>query len=195
MANIGKIVGITALVGLLVGGAYKGYSFYNKLKQASGNINFNVSFLRVHGLVGNTGIAQLLNPILRIIFNLNVKNFSGFDIDVQNIHVRVETQPTNSTTWKPLGSTTVYINLSVKDGKEKDEELYFDFKGFATIASLTNKKNRHRIVMTYEYKGQALDYTSDVDIATPINAYWQKIKNGIHSLKGVASFGNLQTAL
>ena len=195
MANIGKILGITALVGLLVGGAYKGVSYVNKIKQATGNLNFSVSFLRVHGLVGNKGIEQLLNPIIRILFNLNVKNFSGFDIEVKNIRVRVEAQTASNTTWKMIGATTVYLNLSVKDGKEKNQELYFDFKGFATITSLTNKKNRHRIVMTYEYKGQSLDYINDVDIVTPINTYWQKIKGGINSLKGVASIGNLQTAL
>ncbi len=195
MANIGKIVGITTLIGLALGGAYKGYSFYNKVKQATGNVNFSISFLRVHGLFGNKGIEQLLNPVIRILFNLNVKNFSGFDIDVKNIRVRVEAQTAGNSTWNMIGATTVYMNLAVKDGTEKNQELYFDFKGYATITSLTNKKNRHRIVMTYEYKGQSLDYTSDVDIVTPINTYWQKIKSGVNSLKGISSFGNLQTAL
>lgn len=194
MANISKIVGVTALVGLLIGGAYKGVAMYNKLKQASGNINFSVSFLRVHGLVGGTGITQLLNPIIRVLFNLNVKNFSGFDIEVKNIHVRLETQTTGNTTWKVLGTTNVYINLTVKDGKDKDEELRFDFKGLATIASLTNKKNRHRVVITYDFKGQPLEYISDVDITSPINSYWQKARNNFNSLKGL-SLGNLQTAL
>lgn len=195
MANLGKIIGITTLVGLVFGGAYKGYSFYNKVKQATGNVNFSISFLRVHGLVGKKGFEQFLHPVIRILFNLNVKNFSGFDIDVKNIRVRVEAQTAGNDTWNMIGATTVYLNLSVKDGKEKNQELYFDFKGIATITSLINKKNRHRIVMTYEYKGQSLDYTSDVDIVTPINTYWQKIKSGVNSLKGVGSFGNLQTAL
>ena len=194
MANIGKIIGITTLIGLALGGAYKGYSFYNKVKQATGNVNFSISFLRVHGLLGNKGIEQLLQPVIRILFNLNVKNFSGFDIDVKNIRVRVETQTAGNTTWNMLGATTLYINLAVKDGTEKNQELYFDFKGFATITSIINKKNRHRIVMTYEYKGQSLQYISEVDITSPINSYWQKVRKNINSLKGLP-LGNLQTAL
>ena len=204
MANIGKIIGVTAVVSLLVGGVYKGYSFYNKLKQASGNINFNVSFLRVQGLIGN-GITKFLSPTIQVAFKLNIKNFSGFDIDVKKIYARVESNQANNDKWNVIATSSGfghnslyiegYLNLKLKDGLEDNYDLYIDFKGLPTIKSLMNKTTRQRIVMTYEYKGQALDYTSDVDIATPINAYWQKIKNGIHSLKGVASFGNLQTAL
>lgn len=194
MANVGKIVGITALVGLLIGASYKASALANKLKQATGNINISVSFLRVHGLVGSKGIAQLLNPIIRVLLNLNIKNFSGFDVEVKNIRVRIETLKSGSKDWIFLGATDKYINLSVTDGKEKDETLTLDFKGFATIASVTNKKNRHRIFVTYELKGQALEYISDIDITSPISAYWQKIKGSINSLKGLGS-GNLQTAL
>lgn len=193
MANVGKIFGITALVGILAGCAYKGVSYVHKIKQASGNVNYNISFLRIHGLVGE-GITKILSPTIRILFNLNIKNFTGFDIEVKNIYVKVQTQTTGSNEWKTIGTTNGYTNLSVIDGKEKNETLVFDFKGLTTINSLINKKNRHRIVMTYEFKGQSLDYTNDVNITGAINTYWQKAKNSINSLKGL-SLGNLQTAL
>lgn len=204
MANIGKIVGITTLVGLALAGAYKGYSLYNKVKQASGNINFNLSFLRVHGLIG-TGITKYISPTIEVVFNLNLKNFSGFDIELKNIYIRIESKTSSSNKWNVIATskafghnslyTAGYINISLKNGIEDNYSVYIDFKGLSTIKSLIEKSNRHRIVMTYEYKGQSLDYTSDVDIVTPINTYWQKIRSKVNSLKGVGSLGNLQTAL
>ena len=66
------------VLGLL---AWKGYSVYSKVKAGVGNITPTVSFLRIHGLIGD-GLTKFISPVIRTLFNLNIKNFSGFDISV-----------------------------------------------------------------------------------------------------------------
>lgn len=190
MANIGKIFGITALIAGLVAASYKGVSFYNKVKQASGNITFGVSFLRVHGLVGE-GITKFLSPTIRTLFNLNLKNFSGFNVDVTKIFARIETNKSGATTWDAIATTTDYLAINLKDATQINKTLTFDFKGTGTISSLINKKNRHRIVLTYNYKGQQLQFIQDVDLAGPINSFWQKVKGGTNSLKGTNAINTI----
>ena len=151
---------------------------------APGNINFAVAFLRVHGLIGE-GILKFTSPTIRTLFNLQLRNFSGFDIEVNKIYARIETNVAGSQDWKVIATTTDYLTIKLPDGKVKNETLTLDFVGLDTITSLINKKNRHRIVLTYNYKGQQLQYVSDVDITGPINSYWQKIKGNTNSLKGI----------
>lgn len=191
MADTGKIVkgvGITAIVGLLV---WKGVSLYNKVKIGVTNITPNVSFLRVHGLIGD-GITKFLSPTIRTLFNLNIKNFSGFDIDVTKIYAKIEVSKDGGKNYKSIATTSNYINISIPDGKEINKELTIDFKGLSTISSLMNKNNSHRILLSYNYKGQALQTTQDIDISGQISSYWQKIK-GSFSLKGITVSQALQT--
>ncbi len=190
MANAGKIFGITALVALVGGIAYKGVSFVNKVKQASGNVNFNLSFLRIHGLIGD-GITKFISPTVRVLFNLNTKNFSGFDIEVTKIFARVESNKVNSTSWSVVASTNNYTKLNLRDASETNTILTFDFKGLSTITSLLNKTNRHRIVLTYNYKGQQLETIKDIDITGPLNSFWQKATQKFNSLKGLTSATHL----
>lgn len=190
MANVGKILGISAVVALVGGIAYKGVSFVNKIKQASGNINVNVSFLRIHGLMGD-GITKFISPVVRVLFNLNIKNFSGFDIEVNKIFARVETNKVNSTTWDVIASTNDYLKITLRDGKQSNTTLTLDFKGLSTITSLLNKTNRHRIVLTYNYKGQQLESIKDIDITGPLNSFWQKVQSNFNSLKGLTSATHL----
>ena len=182
MANIKKI-SITAFLGALGFAGYKGVAFYNKVKNGVGNITFNISFLRVHGLIGE-GLTKFISPTIRTLFNLNLKNFSGFDIDVSKIYARVETQKTGSSSWVLIASTTEYLSINLRDGKVIDKTLTIDFKGLGTITSLTNKLNRHRIVLTYNYKGQTLSFIQEVDLTGPISSFWSKMKNSFNSLKG-----------
>lgn len=191
MANIGKILGVTGLLGVLAFAGYKGVSFYNKVKQASGNINFNVSFLRVHGLMGE-GITKFVSPTIRTLFNLNLKNFSGFDVEVTKIYARIETNKAGSNNFNVLATTTDYFTINLIDGKEINKTLIFDFKGLATITSLINKTNRHRIVLTYNYKGQQLQFINDVDLTSPINSFWQKAKSSFNSFRGISANNTLQ---
>lgn len=184
MANVGKILGVSALLGILAYGGYKGATFYNKIKQAAGNITFNVSFSRVHGLVGE-GLTKFISPTIRAMFNLNLKNFSGFDIEVTRIFARVDTQKAGSNDWATIATTTEYMNINLKDGNIYDKTLTLDFKGFGTITSIIDKQSRHRIVLTYNYKGQQLQNINDVDLTSPINSFWQKAKSTINSLKGI----------
>lgn len=186
MANVGKILGITALIAAVSYGGYKGVSFYNKVKQASGNITFDVSFLRIHGLIGE-GITKLVSPTIRTLFNLELKNFSGFDIEVTKIFARIETNKAGSKDWNPIATTTDYFAIKLFDGKQINKTLTFDFKGLGTITSLINKTNRHRIVLTYNYKGQQLEFMKDVDLTSPINSFWQKAQSKFNSLRGTDS--------
>jgi hypothetical protein len=183
MANAGKILGITAIIGAVAALSYKGVSFVNKLKQASGNINFDVAFLRVHGLIGE-GIAKFTSPTIRTLFNLNLSNFSGFDIEVTKIFARVETNKAGTQDWSAIATTSNYITIKITDGKVINQTLTIDFKGLGTITSLINKANRHRIVLTYNYKGQQLQFIKDVDLTSPINAFWKKAQGQFNSLKG-----------
>ena len=184
MANVGKILGITAILSAIGFAGYKGISFVNKLKQASGNINFDVAFVRVHGLIGE-GITKFTNPIIRALFNLSLKNFSGFDVEVTKIYARIETNKAGTSDWSVIATTIDYLKINLPDGKQINKTLTFDFKGLGTITSLTNKSNRHRIVLTYNYKGQQLQFIQDVDLTSPINSFWQKAKNTFNSFKGV----------
>lgn len=184
MANIGKILGITAILGAIGFAGYKGVSFVNKLKQAAGNINFDIAFVRVHGLVGE-GITKFTSPTIRTLFNLSLKNFSGFDVEVTKIYARVETNKANSQDWSVIATTIDYLKINLPDGKQINKTLTFDFKGLGTITSLINKTNRHRIVLTYNYKGQQLQFIKDVDLTSPINSFWQKAKSTFNSFKGV----------
>ena len=183
MADTGKIVKggvIVTILGLLT---WKGISFYNKVKAGVGNITPTVSFLRIHGLMGD-GLTKFISPVIRTLFNLNIKNFSGFDISVTKIYARVETQKAGNAKWATIATTSDYLTIAVKDGIAKDITLTMDFKGLGTISSLINKSNRHRIVLSYDYKGQTLQTTQDVDISGPINSFWQKAKGSL-SLKGI----------
>lgn len=183
MANVGKILGITAIIGAVAALSYKGVSFVNKLKQASGNINFDVAFLRIHGLIGE-GISKFTSPTIRTLFNLKLSNFSGFDIEVTKIFARVETNKGGTQDWSVIATTSNYIAIKITDGKVINQTLTIDFKGLVTITSLINKANRHRIVLTYNYKGQQLQFIKDVDLTSPINAFWKKAQGQFNSLKG-----------
>jgi hypothetical protein len=183
MANIKKIVGISFLLSAIGFGAYKGIAFYNKVKNGVGNITFNVSFLRVHGLIGD-GLTKFISPTIRTLFNLNLKNFSGFNIAVTQIYARVETQKSVNGKWAVIATTNDYMSINLPDGKSVDKTLTIDFKGLGTIASLTNKLNRHRIVLTYNYKGQTLSFIQEVDLTSPISSFWNKMKNSFNTLKG-----------
>jgi hypothetical protein len=184
MANVVKILGITAIVAAVATLGYKGVSFVNKVKQASGNITFNVSFLRIHGLIGE-GITKFVSPTIRTLFNLELKNFSGFDIEVTKIIARVEYNKAGTQDWTNVATTDNYFTIKTTDGKIINKTLVFDFKGLATITSLINKTNRHRIVLTYNYKGQQLQFIQDVDLTSPINSFWQKAQKSFNTLKGV----------
>jgi hypothetical protein len=193
MSKAVKIFGVTAVLAALGFAAYKGTSFLNKVKQASGNINFAVSFSRIHGLIGE-GLTKLISPTIRVLFNLNLKNFSGFSVDVKNIYARIETQKDTDKSWSAIATTSSYFNITTNDGTEINKTLTFDFKGIPTITSLISKGNRHRIVMTYNFKGQQLQFIEDIDISGPINSYWAAIKNQFNSFKGVESKNSLALA-
>ena len=186
MANVGKIIGVTALLAAITAASYKGVSFVNKLKQASGNINFDVAFLRIHGLIGE-GILKFTSPTSRTLFNLQLRNFSGFDIEVNKIYARVETNKAGSQDWSVIATTSNYLAIKILDGKVINKTLTIDFIGLATITSLINKTNRHRIVLTYNYKGQQLQFIKDVDLTSPINSFWQKMRGQHNSLKGISN--------
>ena len=183
MADTGKIVKGVTIVGILGLLAWKGYSVYSKVKAGIGNITPTVSFLRIHGLIGD-GLTKFISPVIRTLFNLNIKNFSGFDISVTKIYARIETQKAGIGNWNSIATTSTYLSIAVKDGTQKDIILTIDFKGLGTISSLINKSNRHRIVLTYDYKGQTLQTIKDVDISSPINSFWMKAKGSL-SLKGI----------
>jgi hypothetical protein len=184
MKPIFKIgLGLAALAAVITGGV-KGVSAYNKLKDAVGNFNFAFAFLRIHGLIGE-GITKFTSPTIRVLFNLNLKNFTGFDIQVTKIYARIEMQKAGSKDWSVIATPTGYLDLNLKDGKEENKTLTFDFKSLATITSLINKNNRHRVYMTYQFKGQAMNYTTDLDLTGPISTYWTKIKSSFPALKGV----------
>jgi len=178
-----KILIGTAIVAGVATLGVKGASLYNKVKQAAGNINFSVSFLRIHGLIGE-GLTKFISPTIRVLFNLNLSNFSGFDIDVKKIYARIEANKAGTNSWDVIAKTNSYLDIALVDGKESNKTLTIDFKGLSTVTSLTNKGNRHRVVLTYNFKGQQLDYTSDLDLTGPISTYWAKAKNSINSLKG-----------
>jgi len=173
----------------------KGASLYNKAAQALGMINFNFSFVRIHGLVGEE-ITKFTNPTIRVVFNLNLKNFTGFNIDVQKIYCRIETKKEGTKDWSVIALPSGYFNIKLADGGELNKPLYFDFKGVGTITSLINKANRHRVVITAELKGQRLpEYTTDLDLTGPISKFWdlaQKV-NTIKQkvgLKGIDELAN-----
>ena len=177
MANVKKILGITALIGILVAVSYKGASFYKKLKQASGNIMFDVSFLRIYGLVGE-GITKFISPTVRVLFNLELKNFSGLNIEITDIFARIDFSKNGGKDWASVASAINRLTINSKDGSQINKELTFDFKGISTITSLINKTNKHRIVLTYNLKGQQLQFIKEIDISGPLSAFWKKQSGG-----------------
>ncbi len=181
----GKVLLFGGIATALVFAGLKGAEVYNRVSQALGTINFNFSFVRIDGFVGEK-VTWFTNPTIRVLFNLNLKNFSGFNLDVQKIYCRVEVQKAGTKEWAVIALPSGYINLKLLDGAEMNKPLSFDFKGLSTITSLTNKDNRHRVVITAEVKGQRLPaYTTDLELAGSFSKFLTTAKKLI-GLKGVA---------
>lgn len=175
------ILGVLGIGVLAVGGKYT----IDKLKRAAANIDFGISFNRIHGLVGE-GVAKFLNPTIRLVFDLTLKNYSGLDLDASNIFTRIETKKPGETSWSIIATQQGYMNIRVPNGKEKTQQITVDVKGFSTIGSITNKKNSHRAVVKYTFKGIEMEYVKELDVAGPISQYWQNVKSKFSSL-GAAS--------
>jgi hypothetical protein len=185
MVKTGKILMFAGLAAAVAAVGVKGYSEVNKLKQALGTFNFSFAFVRIHGLIGE-GITKFTNPTIRVIFNINLKNFTGYNIEINKIYARIETQKAGSNSWSVIATPGGYMDIKLADGGNIDKLIQFDFKGLGTITSLISKTNRHRVVMTYTFKGKSMpEYTTDLDLAGPIAAFWAKSKNAINALKGV----------
>lgn len=176
----GVIVALAVLVG---SGIVATKVVSNKLKEKAANIDFGFGFNRIHGLIGD-GISKFLSPTVRIIFNLQLKNFSGINLEAKKIYTRIEAQKPGQKDWTVVATQTGYQNIAIKDGENKTFPVSMDVKGFASISSLTNRKNRHRAVVSYEFKGIAGTYTSDIDIASKLGAFYDQQKKKFPALSG-----------
>lgn len=174
---------IAILSTLLLGGIIAGKVAVDKLKQKAANIDFNIGFNRIHGFMGE-GISKFLSPVIRTIFTLSLKNFSGLNLAVNKIYTRIEVQKPGSLDWTVIASQVNYINIAVNDGTNKDVAIPVDIKGFAAIGSLTNRKNKHRAVVSYEFKGISGTYVKDLDLAGPIALWYDQQKKKFPALSG-----------
>lgn len=179
--------GAIAILSIITIGAIAGGKFaIDKLKKKAANIDFNISFNRVHGLMGE-GFSRFVSPVIRTIFTLSLKNFSGLNLAVNKIYTRIEVQKPGSMDWTVIASQVSYINIISNDGTNKDVAIPVDIKGFAAIGSLTNRKNKHRAVVSYEFKGVSGTYIKDLDVAGPIAVWYDQQKKKFPALAGATN--------
>jgi len=170
------IIGGTILAAVIGIGA----AVINKVKKGVEKIDLNVSFLRVHGLVGT-----IFNPGLQVVFNLNVKNFSGLDIEVRDVYTRIETAKAGSNEWSTVATQADYVNVAVINGKTSNLAIVIEFKGLPLLKSFIDKTNRHRAVVSYSFKGIGGEYVKDLDLNGAIAPYVATLKSKL-GLSGVA---------
>lgn len=173
-----KIGGFAAIAtALFYGGKYA----IGAAKEKAANIDFSIDFNRVHGFMGD-GLTKFLNPTIRTIFNLTLKNFSGYNLSAEKIYTRIEVQTPGSTDWTLIASQIEYITVSVTDGKTTVTPIAIDIKGLAAIKSLFNKKNKHRAVVTYNFKGVSGNYITAIDIASKFDVWYSAQRKKIPAL-------------
>jgi len=184
MTNSTKIFAGVSITTLAVIGAIKGISFYNKAKNAINNIQFLFSFVRVQGLIGE-GITRFTNPIFQVIFFLEVKNLSDFNIDATNIVATIQ-ESNNSLSWNTIAisDNQFKINVPARGGSSKTQ-MPINFKGFSTIKALANMSGKkYRALITYRYKGASLQYIQDIPLQQHIKLAIDSLKIGLN-LKGI----------
>ncbi len=179
--------GVLILAGAVATGlaVFTGKKAVEKIKRSVANIDFGISFNRIHGLVGE-GVARFLNPTVRVLVDLTLKNYSGFDLEAKKIFTRLETRLPSQADWSIIATQQGYLDINVANGAEKKNTLQIDVKGFAAIGNLTKKTTKCRAVVKYEFKGIELEYIKEIDVAAPIAAYWNKVKAQFPSLTGIA---------
>lgn len=158
----------------------------DKLKEKAANIDFNIGFNRIHGFMGE-GLSKFLSPVIRTIFTLSLKNFSGLNLAVNKIYTRIEVQKPGSMEWTVIASQVNYINVAINDGQSKNVDIPVDIKGFAAISSITNRKNKHRAVVSYEFKGISGTYVKDLDLAGPLFTWYDQQKKKFPALAGTVN--------
>lgn len=183
MSSKGVIIGLTALIGTL---AVAGRFTINRLKERAANIEFNINFNRIHGFMGE-GITRFLSPIIRTYFTISLKNFSGLNLSANRIYTRIEVQRPGSLEWTVIATQVDYLNVSVTDGQTKNIQVPVDIKGFSAIASITNRQNKHRAVVSYQLKGVNATYVKDLNISGSLFTWYDQQKKKFPALAGVGN--------
>lgn len=170
------------VIGTILAAAFFGGRYALKVvKEKAANIDFSVDFSRVHGFMGS-GITKFLSPTIRTIFNLTLKNFSGFALSAEKIYTRIEVQTPGSEDWTIIASQTEYINVAVADGATVVKPISVDIKGLASLKSIFNRKNKHRAVITYNFKGVSGNYITNIDVAGKFGAWYDSQRKKIPAL-------------
>jgi len=175
----------TLIIGSILLAAAAGTAYtVSTYKKKAANITFGFGFNRIHGLIGE-GISKFLNPTIRTVFNIDIKNYSGLNLSAEKVYARLEVRTPGSNSWDVVATQTGYKNFTINDGKEISQEITMDVKGAAAITSLTNKKNLHRVAVSYVFKGVPGVYHEEIQIADQVTAYWNKMKLKFPGLTGV----------
>lgn len=184
MASTSKIV-----IGLLVAtagvfGITKGISYYNRVKNATNNMQIGFAFVRVHGLIGN-GITKLTNPVLQVIFQLQIKNLSDFVIKATNIVATVQ-QNINGQ-WSQIAITDNFFQFNSAPGTSTNVTIPINFAGLTTLASIANINTRkYRVLVTYRINNNTLSFTQDLPLQQYLRGSIDALKAGLN-LKGLGN--------
>lgn len=180
-----KTISTILLGGLAVFGVIKGVSYYNRVKTAVDNIQFNFAFVRVQGLIGQ-GITRFTNPILQVIFQIQIQNLSDFDIRATRVVATIQQQAANSKEWTNIAQANHPFEINVKQGKSFSHDLPVNFQGLSTLKSLANlSTNKYRVLVSYRVNNNTLVYTKNL----PLQQY---LKSSIDSLKAGLNLKGLQ---
>lgn len=192
MLSTKKTIGTVAFGILAVITGVKGYSFYNKLKNAVNNIQFMFSFVQVNGLIGS-GITKFTNPVLQVIFELQVKNLSDFNVNATNIVATIQ-QQSKDLSWNNIAQTEnqFIINAPAKGGSSKIN-IPINFKGLSTLSSVANIKSNYRALITYQYRGTSLQHKENIPLQQYIKLAIDNLKSGLN-LKGIEANTTLTLA-
>lgn len=178
-----KWAGGLSILAALTYGAYKVVPTLTKVARIGENVIVDTTFNRIHGLV-NAGdfLQKLINPVLRVFFTVSLKNFSGFNLGINNAFIKLEFMAPGAKEWTTIGSSPTRFALDSKDNTTINKDLPIDIKGWSALTSLGNKLNKHRAVLMFDFKGLQQREEIPLNIAASINAYVQKLNGG--SLKG-----------
>ncbi len=162
-------IGLTATAGLLTFLGIKYGPKAIKLKNAETNLIFDIE-----PLINKTFIKK---GLLKLYVNSVVKNLVGFDIEIENLSIILESSE-NGKTWSNFGSSEKRIDkVNFKDNATTKTLIAVDVKLGQFLTALINSK-KYRFIINYDLKGTPLQYIVYKDVTAAVKSISKKLGLG-----------------
>jgi hypothetical protein len=148
-----KVIPLLAITGAVAGFAYMSWEGVKKYKQVQhfeANLNVDNSFGRVHGMVKGK---------LRLIFKSTIRNYTGIDINITQVYIKIESSPDNIN-WTLLAiSPQRYTSISLPDSNNPQVyEFAIDLGLLGAVQEAVNGNIKNlRISFHYSYASVVMD--------------------------------------